>query len=79
MPTINEMRRYILDHYPNAGTPFREMIATTSYTRKIVAIYKSIKERSSKDIVKGVGYRQMDMFEYMLSLNERGNTTEVKL
>lgn len=82
--TINEMRTYILNHYPNATPLFREIVATGP-TRRVVAIYEwlvkkdstvnpYIKETLGKDL-----YHQMDMFEYMVTLNKKGNTTEVKI
>ena len=76
--TINEMRKYVLDYYPNATPLFRELIATGP-TRRVVAIYKSIKEREENGILVNSSspYHQMDMFEYMVTLNNNGNTTEV--
>ena len=65
--TINEMKSYILKHYPEA-VDFRRKVCTTMKNNQVVAIYKSLisKKETQPDPVN----HQMDIWEWMLDLNE---------
>ena len=78
MATINEMRAAILNRYPDASMGFREMIATGP-TRRVVAIYSDLLRKGKLEECGDKCNHQIDMFEYLNSLNEKGNTTEVKI
>lgn len=89
--TINEMRNFILQAYPTARPSWRNMIATTGNTQQICAIYfriigKGSKKKTEEDsaqktkINKPVEeYHQIDMFEYLATLNKKGNTTQIEV
>lgn len=78
MATINEMRTAILNRYPGASMGFREMIATGP-TRRVVAIYSDLLKKGKLEGRGETCTHQIDMFEYMASLNEKGNTTNIKV
>lgn len=90
--TINSMREYILAEYPKARPMWRNMIATTNNTAQIVAIYHRIENKKAADskaalekeksIAEGKPdeeYHQIDMFEYLATLNKKGNTTKIEV
>ena len=81
--TINAMRLYILESYPNAGQKWREKV-TKMPTAQIVAIYKSILSREeqtkrSEGKIQAEEYHQMDIWEYLVSIEDKGSHTEVKV
>jgi hypothetical protein len=69
--TINQMRSYILDHYPDA-TEFRRTVVDMP-TKRVVAIYRSLRDR--KKATKTLDYHQMDIWEWLVMQNERCGTT----
>lgn len=77
MPTMNEMRQFCLDAYPNATAKWREHIATTKNTRQIVAIYKKLNNKPPKPV--SDEYHQIDIWEYCLGKSAVGNSTEVNV
>lgn len=77
MPTMNEMRQFCLDAYPNATAKWREHIATTKNTRQIVAIYKKLHNKPPKPV--SDEYHQIDIWEYCLGKSAVGNSTEVNV
>ncbi len=76
MATMNEMREAIIKAYPNATMKWHEHIATTKNTRQIVAIYRKITAKKEKTEPE---YHQIDMFEYMLTKQDKGSHTEVAI
>ena len=81
--TINQMRLYILESYPNAGQKWREKV-TKMPTAQIVAIYKSIlsrEEQTKRSEGKNTSeeYHQMDIWEYLVTLEDKGSHTEVNV
>lgn len=83
--TINDMRLYILDAYPNSSWKFRNKVLCMP-TNQIVAIYHSIVERKEKQDQTKIGdkedYHQFDIFEWSAYKNElengKGTHTQVK-
>lgn len=74
MATMNEMRNYISKRYDSMKWKHK---VSKMPTNQVFAIYKSFKER---DVVKPKKeeYHQMDMFEYLYSINTGKEThTEV--
>lgn len=83
--TINEMRNYILQSYPNAGQKFRSKVVNMP-TAQVIAICRSIMERSAKKKAPEQPkeeYHQMDIWEYMVQQNEcehgTGTHTEIEV
>lgn len=64
--TLNEMKSYILERYPNS-TDFKRRVMTTMRPNQIVAIYRSL--LSSKKKKEDANYHQMDIWEWMVELN----------
>jgi hypothetical protein len=78
MPTISEMRLYLMSRYPHSLN-WHKKVQNMS-TRQIVAIYKRMKELENKNLVhphNDSNYHQIDMFEYLASLNQ--TRTEVNV
>lgn len=80
MPTISEMRLYLMSRYPNSLKWHKKV--TDMPTRQIVAIYRNLKRRADKVNVNFFNnepedYHQIDMFEYLASLNQ--TRTEVNV
>ena len=78
MPTISEMRLYLMSRYPNSLKWHKKV--QNMPTRQIVAIYKRMKELENKNLVhphNDSNYHQIDMFEYLASLNQ--TRTEVNV
>lgn len=78
MATISEMRLYLMSRYPNALKWHKKV--SEMPTRRIVAIYKRMKELEEKNLVhphNDSNYHQIDMFEYLASLNQ--TRTEVNV
>lgn len=67
--TINQMRCFILDSYPNASKGWRNEVAFVMSPNRIVAIYKSIINREQRKLNKQAEkteiYHQMDIFEWL--------------
>ena len=83
MATMNEMRSYISNRYDSMK--WKDKVSRMS-TRRVVAIYKSFKERDEKARLEATcpkepdGYHQIDMFEYLYSINNGKEThTEVNV
>lgn len=80
--TINEMRSYISSCYPSMNWKTK---VSRMPTRQVYAIYRSLKRREEKLNIKWFnrepeGYHQIDMFEYLYSINDGKEThTEVKV
>ena len=73
--TINQMRAYILDSYPNASQKWRSKVLDMP-TNQIIAIYKSILSRKSSNNrsegnSKKEDYHQIDIWEFLASSNAR--------
>lgn len=77
--TINAMRQFILDAYPNASMKWRNHIATTPNTRQIVAIYMKLQQPKKKAVKPVEEYHQIDIFEYLLSKEEKGTHTPIAI
>lgn len=78
MATISEMRLYLMSRYPNSLKWHKKV--QNMPTRQIVAIYKRMKELENKNLVhphNDSNYHQIDMFEYLASLNQ--TRTEVNV
>lgn len=78
MATISEMRLYLMSRYPNSLKWHKKV--QNMPTRQIVAIYKRMKELENKNLVhphNNSNYHQIDMFEYLASLNQ--TRTEVNV
>lgn len=85
--TINQMRAYILDFYPNASQKWRSKVLDMP-TNQIVAIYKSLLSRQSSTNrsecnSKKEDCHQIDIWEYLANKNEqeggKETHTEVKV
>ena len=75
MATISEMRLYLMSRYPNSLKWHRKV--QNMPTRQVVAIYKKMSADPLENMyVRDPKYHQIDMFEYMASLEQ--NHTEVK-
>ena len=71
MATIAEMRLYLMSGYPYS-LKWHKRVADMP-TRQVVAIYKKMKHDEEKDLVhphNNSNYHQIDMFEYLASLNQ---------
>lgn len=78
MQTISEMRLYLMSRYPNS-LKWHKKVQNMS-TRQVVAIYKKMKRDEEKNLVhphNDSNYHQIDMFEYLASLNQ--TRTEVNV
>lgn len=78
MPTMSEMRLYLMSRYPNSLKWHKKV--QNMPTRQIVAIYKRMKELENKNLVhphNNSNYHQIDMFEYLVSLSQ--TRTEVNV
>ena len=78
MPTISEMRLYLMSRYPNSLKWHKKV--QNMPTRQVVAIYKKMKRDEENNLVhphNDSNYHQIDMFEYMASLIQ--NNTEVNV
>lgn len=76
--TISEMRLYLMSRYPNSLKWHKKV--QNMPTRQTVAIYKRMKELENKNLVhphNDSNYHQIDMFEYLASLNQ--TRTEVNV
>ena len=78
--TVNEMRIYILQSYPNSTTRWREKV-TKMPTAQVIAFYKSLVNREDKKKPEQIddGYHQIDIFEYMASIQDAGSHTQIAL
>ena len=80
--TVNEMRSYISGCY--TSMKWKDKVSRMP-TRQVVAVYRSLKRREEKLNIKWFnrepeGYHQIDMFEYMYSINQGKETnTEVNV
>lgn len=75
MANINEMKKFIMDAYPN-NPKFREKVATKMPTNQVVAIYNSVKARIERQEMKKPEldmFHQMDIWEYMVEKNAQEN------
>lgn len=82
MATISEMRLYLMSKYPNS-LKWQERVSKM-HTRQVIAIYK---KWTTQEIVEGArkngllpedtSYHQINMFEYLASLNQ--TRTEVNV
>jgi len=78
MPTISEMRLYLMSRYPNSLKWHKKV--QNMPTRQVIAIYKRMKELENKNLVhphNNSSYHQIDVFEYLASLNQ--TRTEVNV
>lgn len=78
MPTISEMRLYLMSRYPNSLKWHKKV--QNMPTRQVVAIYKKMKRDEEKNLVhphNNSNYHQIDMFEYLASLSQ--TRTEVNV
>ena len=74
MATMNEMRSYISNRYDNMK--WKNKVSKMP-TRQVVAIYRRFKE---KETCPNEEYHQIDMFEYLYSINNGKEThTEVNV
>ena len=71
--TISEMRLYLMSRYPDQ-LHWHQKVQKMP-TRQVVAIYKKMTTRHKAVIYNDPNYHQIDMFEYMASLEQ--NHTEV--
>jgi hypothetical protein len=81
MATINEMRIYISNRYDNMKWKNR---VSKMPTRQVIAVYRRFKELDAKARIEETypnpEYHQIDMFEYLYSINEGKEThTEVNV
>lgn len=77
--TINQMRIYILDSYPNASMDWRNKVANKMPTNQIIAIYHSIlarEDKKQKQAKIDEQFHQMDIFEWQKALAERNGDKE---
>ena len=82
--TINDMRRYIIEAYPNS-IKFKDKVLHMP-TRQVIAIYHSVVRRQNdgeKKPNKKDEFHQMDIWEYMLDKIEEedgpGTHTQINL
>lgn len=79
MSTISDMRLYLMRQYPESM--FWHEKVRKMPTRQVVAIFKKMYGKSREGLERSVereaNYHQIDMFEYMASLNQ--NHTEVNV
>jgi len=73
MATIAEMRLYLMSRYPYSLKWHKRVVDMP--TRQVVAIYKKMKNDEERNLVSN--YHQIDMFEYLASLNQ--TRTEVNV
>lgn len=81
MPTMNQMRSYISNRYDSMK--WKDKVSHMP-TRQVVAVYRSIKRRDDEARLEATcpnpDYHQIDMFEYLYSINEgKGTHTEVTI
>lgn len=77
MPNINEMRSYISSCYDSMKWKNRVANMTTA---NVVAVYKKFTREKREPAKQDPNYHQIDMFEYLYSINEGKEThTEVKV
>lgn len=74
MATIAEMRLYLMKQYPESM--FWHNKVQKMPTRQVVAIYRKMNGKS-REALETSDYHQIDMFEYLASLNQ--NHTEVSV
>lgn len=76
--TLNEMRAYISKQYP--GMKWKTNVSKMR-PDQVIAIYCSFKERNkAKPKKESEEYHQIDMFEYLYSINKGKEThTEIKV
>jgi len=79
MATMNEMRNYISNRYDSMK--WKDKVSRMP-TRQVVAVYRSIKRRDEEARLNSTcpnpEYHQIDMFEYLYSINQGKETnTEV--
>ena len=73
--TINEMRCYISSCYP--GMKWKTRVKNMS-TANVIVVYKKFTREGRKPIEPDPNYHQINMFEYLYSINEGKEThTEV--
>lgn len=78
MATIAEMRLYLMGQYPESM--FWHTKVQKMPTRQVVAIYRKMYGKSREGLEREADsntYHQIDMFEYLASLNQ--TRTEVKV
>ena len=76
MATIAEMRLYLMSRYPNSLKWHKKV--QNMPTRQVIAIYRSMHNREILDKpIEYSEYHQIDMFEYLASLNQ--TRTEVNV
>ena len=78
MATIAEMRLYLMSRYPYSLKWHKRVVDMP--TRQVVAIYKKMKNDEERNLVhphNDSNYHQIDMFEYLASLNQ--TRTEVNV
>lgn len=71
MATISEMRLYLMSRYPYSLKWHKRVVDMP--TKQVVAIYKKMKKDEEKNLVyphNDSNYHQIDMFEYLASLNQ---------
>lgn len=78
--TINEMRNYISNKYPSMKWKIK---VSNMSPAQVIAIFKSIKHREENeyvfvDNINDPNYHQIDMFEYLYSIN-RGKETHTEV
>ena len=75
MATMNEMRAYISSCYDSMK--WKNRVKNMS-TANVVAVYKKFKRDNRKPVQPDPEYHQIDMFEYLYSINAGKETnTEV--
>ena len=71
MATMNEMRSYISNRYDSMKWKYK---VSRMPTRQVIAVYRNLKERDAKareeETCPNPEYHQIDMFEYLYSINE---------
>lgn len=75
MPTMSEMRLYLMNMYPDRLNWHQKVQKMP--TKQVVAIYKKYTKPPKAVHMDGSDYHQIDIFEYMATLSE--NNTEVKV
>lgn len=78
MATISEMRLYLMSRYPYSLKWHKRVVDMP--TRQVVAIYKKMKCDEEKNLVhpnNDSNYHQIDMFEYLVSLNQTRTEVDV--
>ena len=71
MPSINKMRQFILDAYPDS--PYFRSKVVDMPNRQIIAIYNNIRkkqERDKKNKEVNSNFHQLDIWEYLTIKNE---------